>query len=595
MQNELQQDPHTYSSVGVAARLGDLVGLQEMIWHGRPIDVFDNRGWSPIHEAAYAGNTGCLEFLLRQTGVDPDWTTHAKETALLLAARQGQHDSVVALINARADIDFTTNEGYTPLWEALSSKSYSCFKTLIKKDADVNARIYTGYTALHLAAERGSTHCVNLLLQHGADIDVFADHNLTPLFLAAHKGHLECVRLLLAVAKDREVGHIVNAPASDNATPLLIAAQEGHNAIVAILLHYGAEASIADSNDNAIPLQYAVSNGHTKCVELLLPHTDMTPFQTADYDSMHPLVQSLQHADTSILQLLATHLPLTRICRLPAYLLQELGHLASVLVPAWKCSLLCLIEAEWPSNGAEFLLENKVLPDAQDEDELPPLLVALWTNNVPLFQLLLRYHASPNIYHKNVTGNVAMLMAFQKDLERDLTSMIVRNSRQPNFQIFFIWQLFLAGAESHSLFDIADTLNGENANNGPAITNLFGLMFHMFHRKENLVPVLALLMYISDHACLPRMILSHFDEGDRKKLQTISEKTNLLSHRCRRVIVHSLGKENRYCHSAVQRLKMPQILQDYLMFSELGTPLQEMILKFITATPDDGGDRSNTL
>ncbi|XP_005110506.1 ankyrin repeat and SOCS box protein 2 [Aplysia californica] len=589
MQTELQQDPHRYCSVGVAARLGDLVGLQEMVWHGRPIDVFDNRGWSPIHEAAHAGNTGCLEFLLRQPGVDPDWVTHAKETALILAARQGQSDAVVALINARADVDFTTNEGYTPLWEALNSKSYQCFKTLIKKDADVNARIYTGYTALHLAAERGSTYCVNMLLQHGADIDVFADHNLSPLFLAAHKGHTECVRNLIEVAKDRGSMHIVNAAATDNATPLLIAAQEGHDAIVAILLHHGADANIADNGDNAIPLQYAVSSGHTRCVELLLQHTDMTVFLTRDFDGMHPLVQALRHTDTTILKLLAARLPVTRICTLPSYLLQELGHLASVLVPARKCSLLCLLEADWPPNGAEFLLKNNVLPNSSDEDELPPLLVALWTNNVPLFQLLLRYRASPNIYHKNVTGNVAMLMAFQKDLERDLTTMIVRNSRQPNFQIFFIWQLFLAGAESHSLFDINDPLNGENANS-PAITNLFGLMFHMFHRKENLVPVLALLMYISDHACLPRHILSHFEEGDRKKLQTISDKTNLLSHRCRRVIVHTLGKENRYCRTAIQHLKMPIILQDYLMFSELGTPLQDMILKFITVNPEDGGD-----
>lgn len=50
-------------------------------------------------------------------GVDPDWTTHAKETPLILAARQGQHDALISLINARADVDFATNEGYTPLWE----------------------------------------------------------------------------------------------------------------------------------------------------------------------------------------------------------------------------------------------------------------------------------------------------------------------------------------------------------------------------------------------------------------------------------------------------------------------------------------------
>ena len=218
-----------------------------------------------------------------------------------------------------------------------------------------------------------------------------------------------------------------------------------------------------------------------RCVELLLPHTNKRRFQTADFDCLHPLVAALKHSDTSILKLLASHLSLTRVSPIPPYLLQELGHLASVLVPARTCSLLCLLEAEWPSSGAEFLLENGVPPNVTHEDELPPLLVALWTNNVPLFQLLLRYGASPNIYHKNVTGNVAMLMAFQKDIERDLTTMIVRNSRQPNFQVFFIWQLFLSGAESHSLFDISDPLREESPKS-KAVTNLFGLMFHMFHR-----------------------------------------------------------------------------------------------------------------
>lgn len=256
---------------------------------------------------------------------------------------------------------------------------------------------------------------------------------------------------------------------------------------------------------------------------MLLPRTDLSVFERGDFNVMHPLIQATKHLDTTILRLLHEHLTITRLSNLPSYLTLELGHLASALVPARVCSLLCLIDSDWPVNGAEYLLKNGVSPNASDpEDELPPLLVALWTNNVPLFQLLLRYGSSPNIYHKNVTGNVAMLLAFQKDLERDLTAMIVRNSRQPNFQVFYIWQLFLAGAESHSLFDLSDPINGDSLTSSPAITNLFGLMFHMFHRKENLVPVLALLMCISDHASLPRHILSHFEASQRKVLQTIS-------------------------------------------------------------------------
>lgn len=42
-----------------------LVGFYYII-SGKHYDVRDNRGWTAVHEAAYAGNTGCLEFLLRQ-------------------------------------------------------------------------------------------------------------------------------------------------------------------------------------------------------------------------------------------------------------------------------------------------------------------------------------------------------------------------------------------------------------------------------------------------------------------------------------------------------------------------------------------------
>ena len=35
---------------------------------GRAVDVKDNRGWMPLHEAAYHGNTECLALLLKLEG-----------------------------------------------------------------------------------------------------------------------------------------------------------------------------------------------------------------------------------------------------------------------------------------------------------------------------------------------------------------------------------------------------------------------------------------------------------------------------------------------------------------------------------------------
>lgn len=58
----------TCSTVGVAARTGNLTELLHLIENGRPVDVHDNRGWRPLHEAAAAGGSlEVLDVLLKQS------------------------------------------------------------------------------------------------------------------------------------------------------------------------------------------------------------------------------------------------------------------------------------------------------------------------------------------------------------------------------------------------------------------------------------------------------------------------------------------------------------------------------------------------
>ena len=44
----------------------------------------------------------------------------AGETALLLAAKKGNHQCVAALLHYGADPNLATPEGYNPLWEGLN-------------------------------------------------------------------------------------------------------------------------------------------------------------------------------------------------------------------------------------------------------------------------------------------------------------------------------------------------------------------------------------------------------------------------------------------------------------------------------------------
>ncbi|OXB74299.1 UNVERIFIED_CONTAM: hypothetical protein H355_006828 [Colinus virginianus] len=57
------------SAAGLAAREGDAEVLQKLIAQGHSLDVPDNRGWMPIHEAAAHSSSRCLRLLLNAVDI----------------------------------------------------------------------------------------------------------------------------------------------------------------------------------------------------------------------------------------------------------------------------------------------------------------------------------------------------------------------------------------------------------------------------------------------------------------------------------------------------------------------------------------------
>lgn len=587
MQDRYEADPDSYATTGVAARVGDLVGLQQLIWNNRPVDVFDNRGWSPIHEAAAQGFPGCLEFLLRQPSVDPDWQNHEKETAMLLAAREGNYQCLRALLNVQADVDLATNEGFTPLWEAIRCRSVESIRLLVKKGADVNVRtIINMQTPLHLAVELGHANIVGYLLQHGAQQDLRAEQGLTPIFLAAHLGHTDCLRVLLKNAKDDGNLALVNVPAEDNATPLLIAAQEGHVGCVDLLLEHGADANIVVTETGGGPLQYAVFKGQTKCVKSLLPVTDLTSFSN-DFSDMHPLVQALQWEDTSILQLLLeAGLDAHRPRRLDREQVRELTLLADGPLPGNRASLLCHVQKSWPLTGVRLVLERGVCPDVQQDGEIPAILIAMWRDFFTLFCLLLQYGANPNIYHQNIKGSVAMLLGLRKDLENSVVCNVDNVSEVRNLlngssvhtrdlentcwldqrKHSYVWHLFAAGGELESLFQL-DT--DPNSNSEDGISSLQSLLALLAGHKEMVVATLAWLLCLSTCVLVPKSILKLLADKDVPAVNVLADSTHTLAHMCRLKILRVISSVGNYSKDAITSFSLPENLRDYLLFSDL--------------------------
>ncbi|XP_040467705.1 ankyrin repeat and SOCS box protein 3 isoform X1 [Falco naumanni] len=260
------------SAAGLAARRGDAAALRELVAQGYSIDVPDNRGWVPLHEAAAHDSAGCLRLLLQAAPSDDYINSKTFEgmCALHLSARYGSLESVRVLLEAGADPNEVTTEATTPLFLAVENGHADIVNLLLQHGANVKGpHCWSGWNSLHQASFQGCTEIMKILLEKGASKECKDDFGITPLFVAAQYGKLESLRLLVSHGAD------VNSQAKDKATPLLIAAQEGHVACVELLLSKGADPNLYCNEDNwQLPIHAAAEMGHKKILELLIPITD---------------------------------------------------------------------------------------------------------------------------------------------------------------------------------------------------------------------------------------------------------------------------------------------------------------------------------
>ena len=114
---------------------------------------------------------------------------------LIVAAQEGHHEVVAALIAAGASVDEASDTGRTPLY---------------------------------VAAENGHHEIATALLAARANVDLATNDGMTPLCWAARKGHVEVVRLLVRAGADTTLGgrlrgfgppidQICKAPSADKA------------------------------------------------------------------------------------------------------------------------------------------------------------------------------------------------------------------------------------------------------------------------------------------------------------------------------------------------------------------------------------------
>jgi len=168
-----------------------------------------------IHEAATAGDLDKIKALV---GATPPLVNARDEPngfpPLMDAAYAGQTTAVVFLLAQKADIRLTSKDGLTALHFAAWGGSSDATELLLKAGMDVNAKSAQGLAPLHLAvAYAGAEHrdVVNLLLARGADVNAKNNAGETLLHAAALNGDQELAVRLLAIGaevdpKNQEIG-----------------------------------------------------------------------------------------------------------------------------------------------------------------------------------------------------------------------------------------------------------------------------------------------------------------------------------------------------------------------------------------------------
>jgi uncharacterized protein len=181
------------------------------------------------------------------------------------AAKQGDLDTVISLINSGVDVNQISANGTTALAHAAWRNDLAMLNyLLITAEAEVNIANDYGATALYLAAENSDAALIEALLKAGALPNKGLLSGETPLMAAANRGRSEAANLLI------EYGAKLNAVERHRGqNALMWATSEGYAQLVSLFINHGADVN-ARSNSGFTPLLFAARQAHANIVKLLL-------------------------------------------------------------------------------------------------------------------------------------------------------------------------------------------------------------------------------------------------------------------------------------------------------------------------------------
>jgi ankyrin repeat protein len=258
--------------------------LDRFLDGGADVNQANDRGWTPLHQAAYANQAVLAERLI-EAGAAVDREAHgAGGTPLAVALFWGHRETAdvlaaVAVVPrnlrlaagaGRADlVEASFEPDGTPTAAARSGRGFyrphSGFP--VWRPSDGRQEILD--EALVWAAKADRVAILPLLVARGAGVD--ADpYRGTPLGWAATNGRLDAARWLLDHGADVNRRATFGGPSHGaGVTALHLAAQSDHPEMARLLLDRGADPTIEDAIHHGTPAGWAEHCGSKRVLEVL--------------------------------------------------------------------------------------------------------------------------------------------------------------------------------------------------------------------------------------------------------------------------------------------------------------------------------------
>lgn len=231
----------------------DFQSLQQAVQMGALINANDHFGHSPLHYAAYKGNEGFVDFLLRNGG-NPNARSKHLSTPLHSAAWGRNLKVAEILLEDGADVSAKTDEGETPAMTAALRGEKDLIEILFSLSADPHATDVHGSNLYDLASAGGHLEILKIL-------DSLNVKNNHPFHSAAGKGDFKTVKKMI------KNGRSINEKDAFGATPLIIATVSGKVDIVKFLLNKKADPKIT-AKDGYSMMHAAAFSGKKELVQL---------------------------------------------------------------------------------------------------------------------------------------------------------------------------------------------------------------------------------------------------------------------------------------------------------------------------------------